>query len=269
MSWYPIYNIFVKLKSLPGKELVKLVTWKKNSQPLLKDGIPSLVSAARQNRMALLKMLIKEGVSVDVQDQNGVTPLMTAAREGHLEIVTYLMGKGADVTLTNKFGYTALEWAVKWEQPEIIKYMWATPKNHFHNNYTVTSLIRIASQFSTLNNKNTLFDLPGLLEYLGDETEILGALAVYGVLQDNPELLSMALNKGLSPNHSLHLGIRMLMMAVVNNSHRTAALLLDCGADPDATDNYERTARSIAENMKERYMIELILNFPKNEERCS
>ncbi|KAG8454115.1 hypothetical protein GDO86_000671 [Hymenochirus boettgeri] len=61
--------------------------------------------------IATVNILLKAGVSVDVEDQKGCTPLITAAQYGHTALCCYLIGKGAKKNLFDLEGDTALHWA--------------------------------------------------------------------------------------------------------------------------------------------------------------
>ncbi|KAM9329078.1 uncharacterized protein PAF06_019291 [Gastrophryne carolinensis] len=67
--------------------------------------------AAVNGCVAVVDLLLKAGVSIDVEDQKGYTPLITAAQYGQKALATYLIGKGAKVNLCDLEGDTALHWA--------------------------------------------------------------------------------------------------------------------------------------------------------------
>jgi len=114
----------------------------------------SLVLAAQQNQLQIVKVLGEHGVNIDGTDRRGYTALMEAAQNGwkemiqllldfsanpnvggdwrntalmwasnngHLEIVELLIQNFAEVDLTTQFGYTALMYAVRGGHFEIVK----------------------------------------------------------------------------------------------------------------------------------------------------
>lgn len=50
----------------------------------------------------VVRLLIQNGASINVQSQNGFTPLYMAAQENHDGCVKYLLAKGANQTLTTE-----------------------------------------------------------------------------------------------------------------------------------------------------------------------
>ncbi|XP_075056110.1 uncharacterized protein LOC142141483 isoform X1 [Mixophyes fleayi] len=67
--------------------------------------------AAVNGCIAVVDILVKAGVSLDIEDQKGCTPLITAAQYGQTALCCYLIGKGAKVQLCDFEGDTALHWA--------------------------------------------------------------------------------------------------------------------------------------------------------------
>ncbi|MDQ7050799.1 MAG: ankyrin repeat domain-containing protein [Enterobacterales bacterium] len=59
------------------------------------------------------KMLLKNGLFVDWQNEKGETPLMLAAQKSNPEAMSILLEKNAKIALADKQGLTALMWATK------------------------------------------------------------------------------------------------------------------------------------------------------------
>ena len=60
-----------------------------------------------QERTKVVKVLIDNGANVDIQDKEGKTALMHATMNVHTETVKYLLSIGADPFLENNYGETA------------------------------------------------------------------------------------------------------------------------------------------------------------------
>lgn len=83
-------------------------------------------AAARQfgqdpQALALCRMLLERGISVNHADELNQTALFYAARQGHSSTVKYLMRKGADPNLLDKNGETAIFYAVSKKRVETVK----------------------------------------------------------------------------------------------------------------------------------------------------
>lgn len=50
----------------------------------------------------VVKLLVKQGSSVNMQSQNGFTPLYMAAQENHDDVVKFLLSKGANQSLSTE-----------------------------------------------------------------------------------------------------------------------------------------------------------------------
>ncbi|MBU0479025.1 ankyrin repeat domain-containing protein [bacterium] len=70
-----------------------------------------------------MKLLLRQGLNVNIKDAFDRTPLMIAAFYGHLEMVKLFIENGADVNAQQKEGLTALMLAVNYysQHPKIVK----------------------------------------------------------------------------------------------------------------------------------------------------
>lgn len=117
-----------------------------------KDGLTPAMIAARENRPALLSMLLRHGAShkkqddagqaalhiavlnerieasrallengadIDQRNREGLTPLMLAAREGKLGAAQFLLEAGANYSLKDDLRETALDMAIAFNAPQV------------------------------------------------------------------------------------------------------------------------------------------------------
>ena len=68
----------------------------------------ALYPACRSGRLNTIKVLLAQGVDVNLQRGNGSTALINAVSHGDLEVVTLLLDRGADVNATSHMSGTAL-----------------------------------------------------------------------------------------------------------------------------------------------------------------
>jgi len=59
--------------------------------------------------------------NINIKDRDGMTPLMVAVSEDKIEIVKLLLKKGANINLQSKIGYTALHFAAQNNKVEIAR----------------------------------------------------------------------------------------------------------------------------------------------------
>ena len=99
--------------SVPGleKDLIeKTAQWSKKGFKYLLD--KTLIDAASNGYLGVVKALIVAGADVNCQDIYRLSALMFAAVYGHLDVVKVLIAAGADVNCQDKNGETVLMWAV-------------------------------------------------------------------------------------------------------------------------------------------------------------
>jgi ankyrin repeat protein len=79
-------------------------------------GVTLLMAAAYGGHEAMMRMLLRRGAGVNLQDSNGITSLMSAALEGHTTIVQALLDAKADASLRGTSGSTALTFAERFKR---------------------------------------------------------------------------------------------------------------------------------------------------------
>ena len=88
---------------------------RRSSQPLHYAADGHLASPAwnPKQQVAMIRLLLKAGAKVDVQDKNGATPLHRAVRTRCAAAVKCLLAAGADPSIRNKPGSTPFHLAVQ------------------------------------------------------------------------------------------------------------------------------------------------------------
>ena len=85
------------------------------------EDVKELINAIYENDIARFEQLIKN-VDINWQEpEEGYTLLHIAAETKNIEIVKMLIKAGADVTIEDPFGQTALQWAIEFSNLEIAK----------------------------------------------------------------------------------------------------------------------------------------------------
>lgn len=70
-----------------------------------------LMKACKEEKIDIVKRLIKAGANVNAQDENGITALMFACKNNNFDIAKILLGAKADVNIKDHDGYTAFAYA--------------------------------------------------------------------------------------------------------------------------------------------------------------
>jgi ankyrin repeat protein len=86
-----------------------------------------LAAASSQGHLDIVKLLIKFGVNINLQEDNGNTALFNATKNKKIEIVKYLLSIGADVNIKNSYQRTAIDVAIENQTTEISELLTTPP----------------------------------------------------------------------------------------------------------------------------------------------
>lgn len=123
----------------------------------------SLMQAIEKGDLPLVKKLINEGASINVELFNGMTPIHQAAMSGHFDIVHYLLDSGADVNSKMANGITPLFIAVESQNPDVIKLLLSKDAQYterevnlafIRDNLEIVKLLVTSSQLANLQGRN-------------------------------------------------------------------------------------------------------------------
>lgn len=89
----------------------------------LEDGEERLLWCARNGYLTCVKLLLKEGVDMEYEDQLGRTALLMSAEYGRLNCVKWLAQQGADIHATDRSGSTALHFSSSWGHLDCVNYL--------------------------------------------------------------------------------------------------------------------------------------------------
>jgi ankyrin repeat protein len=170
-------------------------------------GVTPLSLACVNGNAAMIESLLKAGADPNVALPGGETPLMTAARTGKVDAVKVLLSHGADVNFAeSQRGQTAL--------------MWAAAEG---NTATVEMLVEHGADMHA-RTKGGL--TPLLFAVREGRMDTVRAMLKSGA--DVNETWKAGRGTGVS-------GISAMVLAVANAHYELAAMMLDAGADPNAS----------------------------------
>lgn len=109
----------------------------------------SLLRAADNNNLDLVRALISAGVPVDFQDQYQDTALMYAADRGHLELVKYLIRNGANIDHIRAMGHTPLMRAIMYNHFQVVRYLIEAGANLDIRDFNGETALMLASAFNS------------------------------------------------------------------------------------------------------------------------
>jgi ankyrin repeat protein len=163
-------------------------------------GVTPLYSAAVSGNAAMIELLLKAGADANTELPEGETTLMTAARTGKIDAVRVLLAHGANVNAKERWkNQTALMWAA-----------------HEGNADTVKLLLEVGANI----NDRSIFGWTPLL---------------FAARQGQVGTIAALVAAGANANDTLPDGTSALITAVQGLNYEAASVLLDHGADPNAS----------------------------------
>ncbi|XP_063817862.1 ankyrin-3 isoform X22 [Pseudophryne corroboree] len=197
------------------------------------DTSASYLRAARSGNLEKALDYLKNGVDINVCNQNGLNALHLASKEGHVEIVSELIQRGADVDASTKKGNTALHIASLAGQAEVVKVLVTNGANVNAQSQNGFTPLYMAAQENHLDVVKFLLD-NGASQSLATEDGFT-PLAV-ALQQGHDQVVSLLLEndtKGKVRLPALHIAAR-------KDDTKAAALLLqnDHNADVESKSGF-------------------------------
>ncbi|XP_075204792.1 ankyrin-3 isoform X12 [Anomaloglossus baeobatrachus] len=221
------------------KEKISKPAHRKKKGKKQSDTSASYLRAARAGNLEKALDYLKNGVDINVCNQNGLNALHLASKEGHVEIVSELIQRGVDVDAATKKGNTALHIASLAGQTEVVRVLVTNGANVNAQSQNGFTPLYMAAQENHLEVVKFLLD-NGASQSLATEDGFT-PLAV-ALQQGHDQVVSLLLEndtKGKVRLPALHIAAR-------KDDTKAAALLLqnDHNADVESKVMVNRTTES-------------------------
>jgi ankyrin repeat protein len=218
------------------------------------DGTTPLQWAVQLNHLEIVKALISGGANVNAKNRYGTTPLMLAVTTGNPSITEALLKAGAEFRVSVPETGSVLITAARTGNPEVIKLllaagadvnfadhysgqtalMWAAAEGHSE---AVKALIAGgASAGARAHDEKTALFYAVRRGDMSSVSALLAAGADINARTQPEEMPNCEICKQYPPGTKFSpLGDSMLVVAILNANFEVADLLLNKGADPNAT----------------------------------
>lgn len=233
-----------------------------------------LLMAAKNGDVQVLVALLQRGADVDARNEDEETALLVAADHGHLEAVAVLLQHGADVNAPDFQGYTPLMAAASSRVPEIVALLLergadTRPRNikgrtalltaHWCKDTEALEVFRTHQKELDLNEAAALGDAKAFFERVtaGADQEDAAPLLL-AVRYGHPEWVPQLLDRGMSANAATSANWTALMWAARSGDLDLVKLLTSRGADPSVKYYLGQTALDIAEEYKQKDVVEFL-----------
>ncbi len=173
-----------------------------------------LMRAASEGHKDIVKMFVKAGADLDLQDKSGATALILASKGNNAEIVALLIERGANIDIQDKSGNTALIWSTKKGLKNIAE--------------------KLIDAQADLNKQNKRKD-----------TALM--IATY---RNHIAIVKLLLKKPADLNKQNKHGETALILATERDRGEIVELLVNAGADLFKRNNAGKTAFSLARDKK-------------------
>lgn len=191
-----------------------------------RQGVPPIVTAARDRDPEMIALLVDLGADVNGADSSGNTALHNAVLRNHVPTVKLLAERGADLGALGYEGATPLALAIsedmRWAAQALVQA--GAPVSEPFGAERLTPLMLLATQDENHTRLDRVSGGPSIVE-----------------------LAQMLVERGADPNATTTHGVSALMIAAGGDQNDMLAFLLEAGADPKKTNGDGRTALDVAE----------------------
>ena len=188
--------------------------------------------AKKNNDLDIFSFFMKEGVDINLQDNEGVSPFMNAANSNELRVVKFLIDHVKNVNTKNKNGQSALSMAVSNNSSKVIDFLLTKGCDiHLKDTKGNTLAFYLVNTFEKSDEKS--FE----------------------------KKLKILINRGLSMNQNQSDGNSLLHIAAKKNNLELLRRLSQFGIDINAVNNSGYTVLHLASMMaKDESIIKYLLN---------
>lgn len=224
----------------------------RSSEPRLRrpnesrDHETPLITAARLNRLIMLKMLLCSGANINAVRRDGASALYIAADEGHIGIVLQLLAVEANVDQANKNGEIPLRAALKKGHMDIVYALLEAGSN---------ALCLAAAE----GNLEFVLQLLALGVNVNQTNEDGNTPLWAAARRGRSNLITTLLNADAIIDQANNEGVTPLSAGVKSGCKKVVAQLLQAGADPNQTRLRALPPLFIAARSNDPAMVSLLL----------
>ena len=209
-------------------------------------GSTALHHAAKKGHTAVVKILLDNQASVDLQDKDFKTALHYAVEYGYVDITKMLFAAGASVYITDNMGSSALDYAIRSvdisgeiEDTEIVNILAFTPGAE------VDTALPLAAKIGYTAVVRRLLDNKADVNFWARKRK---TALHYAAENGRVNITKMLLAAGADVDMPDTYGRTALIYAIIYGHTTIVKILLDAGADVTICDKYHFTAFDYAKN---------------------
>uniref|UniRef100_A0A9J7XSM7 Ankyrin 1, erythrocytic b n=1 Tax=Cyprinus carpio carpio TaxID=630221 RepID=A0A9J7XSM7_CYPCA len=217
------------------------------------DTSTSFLRAARSGNLEKALDHIKNGININIANQNGLNGLHLASKEGHVKMVLELLHNGIDLETTTKDGFTPLAVALQQGHENVVALL---------INYGTKGKVRLPALHIAARNDDTR--TAAVLLQNDPNPDVLSKTGFtplhIAAHYENLSVAQLLLNRGANVNFTPKNGITPLHIASRRGNVIMVRLLLDRGAQIDAKTKDELTPLHCAARNGHVRVVEILLD---------
>ncbi len=195
---------------------------------------------------------MKEGVDINLQDNEGVSPFMNAANSNELRVVQFLIDHVKNVNAKNKNGQSALSMAVSNNSSKVIDFLLTKGCDvHLKDTKGNTLAFYLVNTFEKSDEKSFEKKLKILIDRglsMNQNQSDGNSLLHIAVKKNNLELLRRLSQFGIDINALNNSGYTVLHLAsMMAKDESIIKYLLNEGADKNIKTEFDETAFTLAQ----------------------
>ncbi|XP_055958045.1 uncharacterized protein LOC130013258 [Patella vulgata] len=216
-----------------------------------------------ETRLALIKVLVDAGSSLDLYNQHGQTPLMLAVEKGMFTIFDYLLGNGANINFFDDKKKTVLHYLVLLESDmsthieRVINI-----ESNLRKNDLIISCILFAVEHGKFKRATHLMETYHVdVNMKGDNNNNLLHYVALHNSDQSVEFARSLIERGIDVDHRAYFDITPLITACVNDNINITRVLLKARCDVNVKDCHGTSALMIAVEHQNMELVELLLTY--------
>jgi ankyrin repeat protein len=203
-------------------------------------GVSPLHLACASGNVAVVTLLLKNGAPTEVHQQSGETPLIVAARTGRIGIVRALAEAGAQLNGADAVrGQTALMWAANEHHADVVRLLVEHGADRNQRSRGGFTALMFAGRVGDPVVTQVLLDAGARLE----DSAAIGGTALLLAAEGEAAIVSKDFKRTV----------------YASGHEETAILLVERGANPNATDEFGHTALHLAVRKAKHRLIKALL----------